>query len=184
MDTVASIGLKIKELRSNLGLTLQQVADKAGCTAAHISQIENDKTSPSIATLKRIAKVLGVRIVDFFMGEIKDDPVVMNKEQWLKVSLPRWRADIRQMVRAPNHRKMQPFYTVIQPGGGAHEPYSHEGEEFGLVLEGTLVLILDGQSYEVKAGMSFYYSSLLPHAWINEGQEPCRVVWVVSPPSW
>jgi len=184
MDLVASIGHKIKELRLARGLTLQQVAAGAGCTAAYVSQIERAKASPSIATLKRIASALGVLIVDLFVEEVKDDPVVMDRDQWMKVSLRRWRADIRQMVRSTVHKRMQPFYTVIQPGGGALAPYSHEGEEFGLVLEGELTLKIGQETYLVKAGSSFYYSSLLPHAWINESQQICRVVWVVAPPSW
>ena len=179
-----SIGHKLKELRLEKGLTLQQVADQAGCTAAYISQIENDKSSPSIASLKRIAHVLGVRIVDFFIEEVMDDPVVLEPGQWPRVSLPRWRADIKQMVRGVNHKRMQPFFTVIEKGGGTTEDYSHQGEEFGVVLEGELTLRVGDDTYQVKAGSSFYYPSILPHAWTNEKDEPCRVVWVVTPPSW
>jgi predicted transcriptional regulator len=57
-NSMENIGNKIKVLRSNLGLTLKQVAEKAGCSAAYISQIEHDKVSPSIAPLTRIAQAL------------------------------------------------------------------------------------------------------------------------------
>ena len=184
MDILTSIGLKIKELRTTQGLTLQQVADGAGCSAAYVSQIENDKASPSIATLKRIAKVLNARIVDFFVDEIREDEVVLTPDQWLGVSLEGWHAEIKQMVQTVSHKHMQPFYTVIQPGGGSRESYSHAGEEFGLVLEGEMTLKVGADTYLVKAPSSFYYSSLLPHSWVNKGDKPCRVVWVVSPPSW
>jgi transcriptional regulator with XRE-family HTH domain len=179
-----TLGSKIKALRLAQNLTLQQVASKAKCTAAHLSQIEHDKASPSIATLKKIATVLEARIVDFFSEETEDDPVVLDPSQWVKVSLPRWKANIKQMVRMVKHRRMQPFYTVIQPGGGTREDYHHVGEEFGLVLEGELTLRLGDDIYQVPAGSSFYYSSTQPHAWTNEAKEPCRVVWVVTPPSW
>ena len=118
------------------------------------------------------------------LDDIDDEPVVMEPEQWLRVSLPRWKADIRQMVRRVQHRRMQPFYTVIEPGGGTREDYSHHGEEFGLVLEGELTLKVGEETYRVRAGSSFYYPSSLPHSWTNEGKRPCRVVWVVTPPSW
>ncbi|RJX36424.1 MAG: cupin domain-containing protein [Desulfarculus sp.] len=179
-----TLGGKIKALRTEKKLTLQQVAGQANCTAAYLSQIERDKASPSIASLKRIAEVLGARIVDLFLDEAVDDPVVMPPSQWLRVSLPRWKADIKQMVRSVKHRRMQPFHTVIQPGGGAPDDYSHQGEEFGLVLEGQLTLRVGSETYQVPAGSSFYYSSTQPHAWTNQGQGPCRVVWVVAPPSW
>ena len=45
-------------------------------------------------------------------------------------------------------------------------------------------LEVDGRRYEVNPGESFFYSSRLPHRWMNEGKEDVEVVWVVSPPSW
>lgn len=181
---MSSIGDKLHLLRKARGLTLQQIAEGAGCSAAYISQIENDKASPSIATLKRVAEVLNIRIVDFFVEDDHEEPVVQTEEDWTKVSLEGWRADIKQMVRSVYQKHMQPFYTVIQPGGGSRDSYSHVGEEFGIVLEGEMTLTVGDEVYTVKANSSFYYSSLSPHSWTNEGDEPCRVVWVVSPPSW
>ena len=179
-----NLGNKIKELRTELGLTLKQVAEKVNCTPAYISQIENDKASPSISTLKKIAHALNARIVDFFIDEVNQEPVVSKPAMWNRVSLPRWRADIKQMVRSVGHRRMQPFYTTIAPGGGSEGDYSHEGEEFGVVIEGTLTLTVGEETYQVEAGSSFYYSSLSPHSWVNQGPGDCVVVWVVSPPSW
>lgn len=181
---MGSLGSKLRELRKERKLTLKHLADAAGCTAAYISQIERDKASPSIATLKRISQVLGVRIVDFFLEEADDDPMVLGQDRWVRMSLEGWKADIRQMVRGVNTKKMQPFFTEIEPGGGTPEHYSHQGEEFGLVLEGELTLAVGGETHTVPPFHSFYYSSLVPHSWTNQGDVPCRVVWVVSPPTW
>jgi quercetin dioxygenase-like cupin family protein len=181
---MVSIGNKIRELRAASGLTLQQVAEGAGCTAAYISQIEHDKVSPSIASLKKIAQVFGVRIVDFFLDERTDGDLVFAPQDWPVVSMPGWSAHIRQMVPSIATKIMQPFMTEIAPGGGCPESYSHQGEEFGLVLEGELTLQVGGEEHRVPAGHSFYHSSLQPHAWVNNGQKPCRVIWVVTPPSW
>ena len=179
-----TIGSKLREMRQAKAYTLQQVADRAGCTAAYVSQIENDKTSPSIASLKKIAEVLDARIVDFFLDDSNVDQVVIDPGQWLRVSLPGWKADIKQMVRTVKHRNMQPFFSVLQPGGGSREEYAHNGEEFGIVLEGELTLKVGGDTHLVKAGSSFYFSSSASHAFTNEGDVTCKVVWVVTPPSW
>jgi transcriptional regulator with XRE-family HTH domain len=181
---MGTIGNKLRELRKERKLTLNHLAQEAGCTAAYISQIERDKASPSIATLKRISQVLGVRIVDFFLEESEEDPMVLDSDRWVRMSLKGWKADIRQLVRGVNTKRMQPFLTTIQPGGGTPEHYTHQGEEFGLVLEGVLTLSVGGESYQVEPFQSFYYSSLVAHSWTNEGDVPCLVVWVVSPPSW
>jgi len=179
-----SLGEKLRDLRLAKKLTLQQVAERSGYTAGYVSQIEHDKASPSIASLKKIAAVLGARIVDLFLEDDDNDAVILEPSQWVGVSLARWKADIRQMVRSVKHRRMQPFYTVIQPGGGTLQDYSHNGEEFGLVLEGELTLKVGSETYQVKKGSSFYHSSNVPHAWTNQTNKPCTVVWVVTPPSW
>jgi transcriptional regulator with XRE-family HTH domain len=179
-----SIGCKLRSLRRENKLTLKQVAQRVDCTAAYLSQIENDKASPSIATLKRIAQVFDARIVDFFLDHVQEEPVVTGPEQFVRVGMGRWRAEIRQMVSSVSRRRMQPFLTVIEPGGGSDGEYTHEGEEFGVVLEGTLTLRIGSEGFKVRRGQSFYFSSLRPHAWGNEGTRRCRLIWVVSPPSW
>jgi transcriptional regulator with XRE-family HTH domain len=179
------IGQKINKWRKEKGLTLKQLADECDLTASYISQVEHEKASPSIASLRKIAQALGVRTIDFFADEIINDPKVLKENQWTQVTLPRWEAHVRQLVRLVGSKRMQPFYTVIPPKGGTREkPYAHEGEEFGIVLEGEMVMTIGNEVYEIGPMTSFYYSSLLPHSWKNKGSKPCRVVWVVSPPSW
>ena len=179
-----TLGQLLSAWRKRKELTLQQLAEGIGVTASYISQIEHGKVSPSLATLKKLANALDRKTVDFFIDELIDDPVVLSEDEWTAVALPRWDAHIRQMVRIAGNKVMQPFFTVIEPGGGTRDAYSHPGEEFGIVLEGELTLSVGEDAYVVKAKSSFYYSSLIPHSWTNEGLEPCRVVWVITPPSW
>jgi len=178
------IGPRLKILRERRRLTLKKLADQVGCTGAHLSQIENGHTSPSIATLKKIAEALGVNIVDFFNEEKAGEPVVTREADRRDVSLANWNARIQQLVGSTEGKLMQPFYTVVHRGGGSHDPYSHVGEEFGIVLRGTLTITVGEQSYQVHPRESFYYSSRTPHRWVNEGDEEVEVVWVVSPPTW
>jgi transcriptional regulator with XRE-family HTH domain len=179
-----TIGRLLNEWRTQKGLTLQELADEIGVSAAFISQVENGKASPSIATLRGLAKALGHRVVDFFIDELIEDPMVLAESMWTDVDMPGWDATIRQMVRIAGNKQMQPFYTVIKPGQGSRDLFAHPGEEFGVVLKGEMILTLGEQVHRVKALSSFYYSSLLPHSWRNEGKRDCVVVWAVSPPSW
>ncbi len=178
------LGDLVTQFRKQKELTLQQLADSVGVTPAHISRIEHGKVSPSLANLRKLAKALDRRMVDFFVDELIDDPVVLSEEEWTEVTLPRWQARVRQLVRIAGNKQMQPFYTVIEPGGGSHDPYSHPGEEFGIVLKGEMTLTVGEEVHVIKAMSSFYYSSLVPHSWTNEADETCCVVWVISPPSW
>jgi transcriptional regulator with XRE-family HTH domain len=184
MTAALSIGQKVAKWRKEKGLTLQELAGKAHLTAAFISQIEHDKASPSIATLKTIAHALEVRVIDFFADEIIEDPVVTSPGQWIDVLIPGWQCDSKRLVKIVASKRMEPFLTTIKPGGKSREPYSHPAEEFGLVLEGEITITVGNEAYTVGPMSSFYYSSLLPHSWINKGKKTCKIIWVVSPPSW
>jgi len=179
-----SIGQKLAQWRKEKGMTLQQLADKARLTAPFISQIEHDKASPSISTLKSIALALDVRVIDFFADELIDDPVVTTPDQWTRVLIPGWQSDTKRLVRIVASKRMEPFLTTIKAGGKSREPYSHPGEEFGFVLEGEITITVGNEVYTVGPMCSFYYSSLLPHSWVNKGKKTCKIIWVVSPPSW
>lgn len=184
MGQSSYIGKKIRELRTEQGLTLKQLADLVGVSPSYISQVEHEKTSPSIATLRLIAHALGIRTVDFFADELVEDPAVLPPESWTKVLIPGWKADVKQLVHIVGDKRMQPFRTDVPPGGGTHENYSHPGEEFGFVLEGELTLTLGDEVHVLQEGWAVYFSSLIPHHWRNRGDGICRLIWVVSPPSW
>jgi transcriptional regulator with XRE-family HTH domain len=177
------IGQRIKSHRRSNHLTLKQLAEKVGCTDAYLSQIENGRVSPSIASLKRIASALQSKITDFFVEGQDDDPVVLKQDQRITLSLDRWNAEIQSLVVNPKNKRMHPFYTTIQPGGGSHGLYSHVGEEFGIVIRGELEIDLDGTLHLVKENESFYYNSSQPHSWTNPGNIDTVVVWVISPPT-
>jgi transcriptional regulator with XRE-family HTH domain len=183
MALEAHIGGRVKMHRLSNRLTLKQLAEKVGCTDAYLSQIENGRVSPSIANLKKIADALQTKIADFFVESESDEPVVLRSDQRTLITLDRWNARIQSLVVNHKNKRMHPFFTTVQPGGGSHGLYSHVGEEFGIVLKGELEIDLDGTIHSVKENESFYYNSSQPHSWRNPGSEVTEVVWVISPPT-
>ena len=177
------IGKKIKKFREDKTLNIKQLAELVECTPSLISQLERGKADPSISMLKRIAEALNVNIVDFFMKRANSEDVVMHKESRVVIQLNRWDAKIQSLVRSTSNKKMQPFYTVIKPGGGSHGMYSHEGEEFGYIVQGEMDLILSDKMYKIHKDESFYFSSTIPHDWGNTGKEDVIVIWVITPPT-
>ncbi|MDR1656813.1 MAG: cupin domain-containing protein [Deltaproteobacteria bacterium] len=178
------IGLVIRRLRYENALTLQQLADRTSLTAAYISKLENEKVSPSIQTLKTIADALNVSMTEFFENDLINDPCINPPSSWTQILVKGWKADVRQMVKLVGNKKMQPFFTVIPPKGGAHKHYAHPGEELVYVLEGILTLDLNGKSSKIGAGSLAYFSALVPHTWVNNTSKPVKMIWVCSPPSW
>jgi transcriptional regulator with XRE-family HTH domain len=177
------IGKKIRELREKKAYTMKQLAQLVECTPSLISQLERAKADPSISTLKKIAKALNVNIVDFFMSLEETDDVVTKVDERVVIQLNRWDAKIQSLIKSVGQKRMQPFYTVIKPGGGSHGMYSHDGEEFGIVLKGELQMTIQDRVYTVGKDESFYFSSQAPHNWGNKGKEETVVIWVITPPT-
>jgi transcriptional regulator with XRE-family HTH domain len=178
------IAEKLKAFRLANRMTLKQLASKASCTDAYLSQLERGHANPSIMVLKRIAQALQVKVVDFFLEqETGENDVVLKEKERVNIKFKRGDAKIQMLVRNIRNKRMQPFYTTIEPGGGSKGSYSHIGEECGIVLKGMLEINLNGKAYRLKKNESFYFSSQEPHSWSNPGKTKAVVIWVVSPPT-
>jgi len=178
------IAEKLKAFRLANRMTLKQLATKAGCTDAYLSQLERGRANPSIMILKKIASALQVKVVDFFLeNDLMENDVVVKETERVNINFKRGDANIQMLVRNIRDKRMQPFYTTIEPKGGSKGFYSHIGEECGIVLKGQLEINLNGKSYRLKKNESFYFSSQEPHSWSNPGKTKTVVIWVVSPPT-
>ena len=178
------IAEKLRTYRLANRMTLKELASKAGCTDAYLSQLERGRANPSIMTLKKIASALRVKVVDFFLEpETEENDVVCKEGERVNIRFKRGDAKIQMLVRNIQNKRMQPFYTTIEAGGGSKGPYSHIGEEFGIVRQGELEVNSGGKPYRVKKNESFYFSSQGLHSWSNPGKKKAIVIWVVSPPT-
>lgn len=178
------IAEKLKALRMANHLTLKELAKKAGCTGAYLSQLERGLANPSIMILKNIASALHVKVVDLFLeDETNGEDVVLHEGDRVNINFRKGDAKIQMLVRDIQNKRMQPFYTTIEPGGGSKGSYTHIGEEFGIVLRGVLDIQILGKTHRVRKNESFYFSSREPHSWSNPGKARTVVIWVVSPPT-
>jgi transcriptional regulator with XRE-family HTH domain len=181
---VKEIAEKIKTLRRAKRMTLKELAKKAGCTDAYLSQMERGRANPSIMILKKVASALEINVVDFFVGpQNAVNDVVTKEKDRVEIAFKQGGAKIQMLVRSVHNKRIQPLYDIIEPGGGSKGFYSHTGEEFGIVLQGELEINLDGKVYRVKKNDSFYFSSEIPHTWSNPGKRKTVVIWVTSPPT-
>jgi len=168
------------------GLTIKQLGDKVRVSQSYISQLENDKTNPSLGTLKKIANALNINMIDFFERDSEDDNIIIRKNERIDFSYPSGK--FRSQLLASNiaSKVMEPIYTIIDPGGDTIEPYKHgnNGEEFGVVIKGELLLIVDGTEYHLFEGDAFYFKSSLSHRFSNSGETTTEIVWVITPPTY
>lgn len=174
------LGGKIKQMRNQKGLTQEELADRCELTKGYISQLENDLNSPSIATLTDILSALGSNLSEFFREEAKEK-VVFGKEEYFEKDadgvLWKW--------LIPNAQKnmMEPVLVELAEGVSTSGDIPHEGEEFGYVLSGSVIIELGERRIRARKDESFYFKPVAPHRIVNAGKTPCRVLWVATPPS-
>jgi transcriptional regulator with XRE-family HTH domain len=182
------IGSKIKSLRLSRKKTLQEVADETGFSPALISQVENNNVSPPIATLSRIAKVLGVRVGYFFKDEGPEEAYeVVRKGERPAITrvISRTGGEHGYTYHALTYKKrdkiMEPFLLAVDPNMRDEENlYSHEGEEFLLVLEGEVELLLEGDRVVLTEGDCVYFESSLKHRLLSHGGKGAKVLAVLA----
>lgn len=176
------LGQKIKELRMMYGLTQEELADRAELSKGFISQLERDLTSPSIATLVDVLNCLGTDLCHFFADLEPERIVFKPDDMFTKVDEDAQSATCWLVPNAQKNR-MEPILLTLRPGGRSYEDDPHEGEEFGYVLSGAVLLTLGATKYKLKKGDSFYFSPTRPHSLVNRGKGDAKVLWVTDPPN-
>ena len=175
------IGVKIKQLRLENGLTQEELANRCELTKGFISQIERHLTSPSITTLIDILEVLGTTLGEFF-SEDHDDVYVFTPKDFYEKTDETLKHTIHWIVPNAQKYEMEPIIIEILPGGTSFEDEPHAGEEFGYVLEGEIVLKVGKKRVIIKEGETFYYMSNKPHVLENTSSKRAKILWVSTPP--
>src|SRR4030042_4060272 len=164
MKNKIDIGPKSREIRLQKGLKLKDVAKETGLSIGLISKVENNNTSPSLSTLIKLANFLGTD-ASFFLEEAekKESGVVCLKEDrkiWTSNDDKIYFELLNPSLRS---KKIEVVYARIERFESPDEKYTHEGEEFGLVLKGHLYVDLENKTYLLKEGDSIYFKSTVPH---------------------
>jgi len=183
MDKTLNIGRRIRRLRIANDLTQDELALRADLTKGFISLLERDRTSVSIEALSQILAVFGTSLAEFFQKmETGDENVVFRKEDRVRVNRSGEEETIELLIPGAQGNIMDPVLVTIDPGKCSVDQ-GHEGEEFGMVLSGTVTLEIEGDRPQpVRKGECFYFRSDRPHTLTNGGKKTAMILWVVSPP--
>lgn len=179
---VIKIGGKLKNLRLKNNLTQSELGSRCDLTKGFISQLESDQTSPSLSTLEDILSCLGTSFTEFF-SDLNEEKIVYKKEDVIAADFPENGYRILWLVSDAQKNEMEPIALEIAPGGSFELHPPHEGEEFGYVIRGSVLLHLGNGKHRVRKDESFYFKSKLPHYIENTSKKPALVLWVSSPPT-
>ena len=182
--TMASIGARLQEARSRRGWSVHELAEQAGVSAGMISQVERGLANPSFNVLSKIATALGLQLGIFFEETpALDRNIVVHRSdrRRLGVSDPNF---LYELLTPDLNHTLEMVWVESAPGSSTEDsPFAHEGEECGLLLQGTLEVHIGDQAFVLHAGDSITFDSTLPHWYSNPGPERVLSVWAITPPS-
>ena len=173
------IGKKIRQLRLQNDLTLEDLASRSELTKGFLSQLERNLTSPSISTLEDILEALGTNLSDFF-HEKQEKQIVFSIQDFFVDEQEDYQ--IEWIVPNAQKNEMEPILLTLHPHKKSHELSAHHGEEFGYVLKGSVTLVRGNKKYKLKSQETFYIDGTSGHYLYNHGSSDAKVLWITTPP--
>ena len=167
------LGSTIRTIRKRKGITIASICAATGLSQGFMSQLENDKTSPSISTLEQIAAALDVPLAYLLLR--KDERMqVLRKQERVEISGGGRQVRISHIGRTAH---MRMTLVELAPGAASGEiPHAHEGEEVHLVVCGQVTAQQGEDVYELGEGDTFSWNASVPHRVWNSGSEPAVVL--------
>jgi quercetin dioxygenase-like cupin family protein len=165
-EQLKQIGERLKGLRDVLDLTAQEVADTVGISLDKYEKIEAGELDITISNLMKIAHKYGVSTEELIFAESPHMKSYFVVRKGQGMSIERTKAyKYQSLVGGFVNHKADVFIVTVEPKPEAHTIYknSHPGQEFNLILEGTMELYIGGKTMVLEEGDSIYFDSTKPH---------------------
>lgn len=181
------IGEKLQALRKAHGLSQRELASRAGLTNGTVSLIEQNKTSPSIASLKSLLDAIPISVAEFFatLEQSDENKVFYTADEFVEVAPQNHPASLslRQLGNATRHSLQ--VLDETYPAGADTGPgmMTHQGEEAGVVISGEIEVTVGDQVRVLRAGDGYLFESAQPHRFRNISGAECRVISACTPPT-
>lgn len=161
------IGQRVREYRQELGLTVGQLAGQAGMSKAMLSKIENARTSPSLATLARLATAIEVPITAFFRGlEEEREALHVPAGEGLDIVRQGTRAGHRYQLLGSNlgaHKRMEAVLITLEERSEVFPLFQHPGTEFLYMLSGEIEYGYGTARYRLRRGDALQFDGEVAH---------------------
>lgn len=175
------IGVRIRFMRRQRAMSLEELAGAAGLTKSFLSKLERGLSVPSIATALKLAASFGVSVGALLGEEEGSETVCIVRKGERRAFMRAGSGYNYEMLAAPKRLKsMEPF--VMRPPFEFQNDrlFDHVGEEFILVLSGAIEVEFPNRRVKLKAGDSLYFDSHLPHRSRSLGQALAEALVVVT----
>ena len=175
--TLALIGRRIRGHRKRSDMTLQQLAGKCGISASMLSLVERGLASPSIGSLILVSEALNCSMSELMAADNHSNDIVVRLENVEPVTTSE--NVVRHVLKEDHNNGISIAINEYAPGTASNEtPISHAGFEYGMLLEGSLTVMVDNEIHIIRVGDLISYSSRRPHRIWNHGDQTARTIWI------
>ena len=178
------IGRKLKSSRLKRDKTIQNLAEMSRVSSNMISRIERGLTIPSVEILMKLADSLGLSLSYFVEEAEKGNNIVFTPAgQGEPIFFFEDKHQITSLTQGLRDPGFSVFVDTLEPYCDSGEGgMVHTGEEFAMVLEGSLDFVIEGEEFHLGKGDSLSFKASMPHSWKNINNQQAKVLWIVSPP--
>ena len=180
----SDIGARLRALRIEQGLSVNELAMRAGVSAGTVSQVERNKANPSMRILARLRHALSVPLTALLEADdAVSDPVAGD---FVRKAAERPLFDVgqhgmqKELLSPHGDHDLKMMIILLPAGAGSEEVLVGVGEKAGLVLEGTVVLNVGDRRAVLETGDSFQFESTVPHSIRNESSKTARILWIMN----
>jgi transcriptional regulator with XRE-family HTH domain len=184
-ETLAAIGTKVRQLRKQRNLSLEELSQRSGVSATAIHKLERNGMVPTIATLMKLALAFD-RPVSYFVDEDGVPPSVsLVKADEGRPVLTSKRGLRLQGISGPyGSFHLAGAVAEVEPGADSGpKEMEHPGEELVYLLEGALVFQVGGEELSLRPGDALHFRTDRPHRWRNPNDQPAHALWMTMRPS-
>ncbi|MCI7263465.1 MAG: cupin domain-containing protein [Clostridium sp.] len=177
-NDVDNIGNRIKELRKQKNLTIQKLSEMTDLSIGYLSNLERNQASPTLNNLQKICASLDITVRDLLLPR-NEERVLIRKDELKSFEYEEYRLKIERMDFGGKRGVYE--FSTYEPGDGIPPSWGlHPYPEVGFILEGSLEVTMEENTYRLEAGDSIYIKAHTYHTMKNAGKIPCRSIWHIG----
>lgn len=183
-DELKGLGARIRGIRRQRGMTLEDLSRLSKVSVAMLSHIERGRSSPSMKVLDRIRRALNISFSAFFSTEEKspveeERNIISRNGDRPLLHFPSTGL-VKELLSPQRSPYLEMLLLHLEPGGSSgEEPWRRTGEKCGIVLTGRFELQLNESRYILEKGDAFQFDSSIPHLFRNLADTPTEIMWII-----
>lgn len=179
------LGNRLRSIRKERKLSLEQLSGKSGIALATLSRIETGKGTGTFRTHQRLAEAFGLSLPELYQNLRLEEPesaLLEPMSEEAETFTYDEKASAILLAKQVSAKQMMPQMLILQPGGKTTlEAYPPGTERWAFGLEGAAEVTIGEKEYRLASGGTLYFKASLPHRFHNKGERAAKLLSVTSP---